>query len=159
MNMKKSLIIATVLAIMACLVSCQKSTTYSSDDLIGRWQAPSASLPNDTLQYRVFLADKDSEEPEYRFGYEWDMGDHQGWDDSKETYEEYLLKPISEDGDYHGNGWYKWKLDPDGELTIIYLLRNGGAELPKVYTVTILTNSSLSFKDGLGVVHSFTKVK
>ena len=158
--MKKILYFAAFIAVVAGFVSCQKTTTYSKDDLIGRWQAPSDSRPNDTLQYRVFLAEIDPEEKEeYRFGYEWDMGDHEGWDDNQGTYEDYLMTPISENGDYHGNGWYKWKLEPNGELTIINLMHNGGADIPKTYTVTVLTSTNLTFKDGFGVSHSYTKVK
>lgn len=156
----KKLYYLALAAIVACFVSCQKTTTtYSPDDLVGRWQAPSMSQPNDTLQFRVFLAETDPDEPEYRFGYEWDMGDHEGWDDSEGTYEDFLLTPISQDGEFHGNGWYKWKLLSSGELTIINLMHNGGAGIPKTYTITLLTNTDLSFKDNFGQIHSFTKVK
>ena len=140
--------------------SCKKSETFSKEDLIGRWQAPSLSMPEDTLQYLVFQAEIDPEEAEeYRFGYEWDMGDHEGWDDSQGTYEDYLMTPISENGDYHGNGWFKWKLEPNGELTLIHLMHNGGADVVKSYQVTVLTNTALSFKDSFGEIHSFTRVK
>lgn len=157
--MKKSLFITTILAVLVCFVSCQKTTTtYSPEDLVGRWQAPSMSQPDDTLQFRVFLAETASDEPEYRYGYEWDMGDHEGWDETKGTYEDFLLTK-GNDGEYHGNGWYKWKLATNGDLTIINLMHNGGADIPKTYTVTTLTNTDLSFKDSFGKIHSFTKVK
>lgn len=159
--MKKILVFAAVLALVVTgFVSCKKSPTFAKEDLIGRWQAPSASMPKDTLQYIVFLAERDSAEKEdYRYGYEWDMGDHIGWDDSKGTYEDYLMTPISENGDFHGNGWFIWKLESNGELTMIHFMHNGAAEMPKTYTVTVLTNTDLSYKDGLGVVHQYTKVK
>lgn len=157
--MKKSLIIVTVLAIMVGFVSCKKTTTkYSAEDLIGRWQAPS-DYSKDSMQYRVFLAEAVPSETEYRYGYEWDMGDHEGWDASQGTYEDFLMTPTSEDGEFHGNGWYHWKLATNGELTIINLMHNGGAEVVKSYTVTVLTNSSLTFKDSFGKTHSFTRIK
>jgi len=154
--MKKVLVFVAVLALIAGFTSCKK-TEYSSGDLIGRWQAPSDSKPNDAFQYRVFLADKDADG--MYFGYEWDMGDHEGWDNSKGTYEDFLLTPKEKNGEFHGNGWYKWELQKDGKLTIYNAMSQGWGTIPKIYNVTVLTGTDLSMKDEFDKVFSFKKVQ
>ena len=158
--MKKVLVFAALLAIAAGFVSCQKeASTFAKEDLIGRWQAPSG----DTLQFMVFQADiaptPDGLTGEFRYGYEWDMNDHKGWDDSQGTYEDYLFTPIEDRGAYHGNGWFVWKLETNGDFIYVNFMNNGGADIPKSYKVTVLTGSSLTYKDDFGTTHSFTKVK
>ena len=158
--MKKVLVFAAVLAIAAGFVSCQReASTFAKEDLIGRWQAPSG----DTLQFMVFQADiaptPDGLTGEFRYGYEWDMNDHKGWDDSQGTYEDYLFTPIEDRGAYHGNGWFVWKLETNGDFIYVNFMNNGGADIPKSYKVTVLTGSSLTYKDDFGTTHSFTKVK
>ena len=158
--MKKVLVFAAILAIAAGFVSCQReASTFAKEDLIGRWQAPSG----DTLQFMVFQADiaptPDGLTGEFRYGYEWDMNDHKGWDDSQGTYEDYLFTPIEDRGAYHGNGWFVWKLETNGDFIYVNFMNNGGADIPKSYKVTVLTGSSLTYKDDFGTTHSFTKVK
>lgn len=158
--MKKVLVFAAVLAIAAGFVSCQReASTFAKEDLIGRWQAPSG----DTLQFMVFQADiaptPDGLTGEFRYGYEWDMDDHKGWDDSQGTYEDFLFTPIDKNGAFHGNGWFVWKLETNGDFILVNLMNNGGAEIPKSYKVTVLTGSSLTYKDDFGTIHSFTKIK
>ena len=158
--MKKVLVFSAILAIAAGFVSCQRETsTFAKEDLIGRWQAPSG----DTLQFMVFQADiaptPDGLTGEFRYGYEWDMNDHKGWDDSQGTYEDFLFTPIDENGAFHGNGWFVWQLDPNGNFLLGHLMNNDGAVIPKPYKVTVLTGSSLTYKDDFGTTHSFTKVK
>jgi hypothetical protein len=158
--MKKVLVFAAILAIAAGFVSCQReASTFAKEDLIGRWQAPSG----DTLQFMVFQPDiaptPDGLTGEFRYGYEWDMNDHKGWDDSQGTYEDFLFKPIDENGAFHGNGWFVWQLDPNGNFLLGHLMNNDGAVIPKPYKVTVLTGSSLTYKDDFGMTHSFTKIK
>lgn len=43
------------------------------------------------------------------------------------------------------------------ELTQIHIMTIGG-NVPKVYTVTELTATTLKYKDSFSVTHSFTKV-
>ncbi len=155
--MKKVLVFAAVLAIAAGFVSCQKeASTFAKEDLIGRWQAPSG----DTLQFMVFQPDiaptPDGLTGEFRYGYEWDMNDHKGWDDSQGTYEDFLF---DENEAFHGNGWFVWKLEPNGNFLFGHLMNNDGAVIPKPYKVTVLTGSSLTYKDDFGTPHSFTKIK
>ena len=158
--MKKVLVFAAVLAFAAGFVSCQReAATFSKEDLIGRWQAPSG----DTLQFMVFQPDiaptPEGLSGEFRYGYEWDMNDHKGWDDSQGTYEDYLFTPIDENGAFHGNGWFVWQLDPNSNFLLGHLMNNDGAVIPKPYKVTVLTGSSLTYKDDFGMTHSFTKIK
>ncbi len=158
--MKKVLVFAAILAIAAGFVSCQReASTFAKEDLVGRWQAPSG----DTLQFMVFQADiaptPDGLTGEFRYGYEWDMNDHKGWDDSQGTYEDFLFTPIEDRGAYHGNGWFVWKLETNGDFIYVNFMNNGGADIPKSYKVTVLTGSSLTYKDDFGTTHSFTKVK
>ena len=158
--MKKVLVFAAILAIAAGFVSCQReASTFAKEDLIGRWQAPSG----DTLQFMVFQPDlaptPEGRSGKFRYGYEWDMNDHKGWDDSQGTYEEFLFRPIDENGAFHGNGWFVWKLEPNGDFIYVNFMNNGGADIPKSYKVTVLTGFSLTYKDDFGTVHSFTKVK
>jgi hypothetical protein len=51
---------------------------------------------------------------------------------------------------------FTWTL-VESELTHIHILEMGGS-VPKVYTVTELTSSSLKYKDDFGVSFAFTKV-
>ncbi|MBQ6978117.1 MAG: hypothetical protein IJQ18_05750 [Paludibacteraceae bacterium] len=158
--MKKVLVFAAVLAIAAGFVSCQReASTFAKEDLVGRWQAPSG----DTLQFMVFQPDiaptPEGLTGEFRYGYEWDMNDHKGWDDSQGTYEDFLFTPIDENGAFHGNGWFVWQLDPNGNFLLGHLMNNDGAVIPKPYKVTVLTGSSLTYKDDFGTFHSFTKIK
>ncbi|HEY3370674.1 MAG TPA: hypothetical protein VGK10_07495 [Prolixibacteraceae bacterium] len=50
---------------------------------------------------------------------------------------------------------FTWTL-VQSELTHIHIIETGGS-LPKVYTVTELTATSLKYKDGLGKTYSFNK--
>ncbi len=48
-----------------------------------------------------------------------------------------------------GNGWFKWKLTGD-ELMEIHLMENGGADIPKYYTITTLSETTLTYEDSFG---------
>lgn len=52
---------------------------------------------------------------------------------------------------------FTWKL-VKSELQQIHIMEMGGS-VPKYYTVTQLTSTSLKYKDSAGKVFSFTKVK
>lgn len=52
---------------------------------------------------------------------------------------------------------FTWTL-VDAELTHIHILEIGGSGVPKVYTVTELTSTSLKYEDDFGVKWAFTKV-
>ena len=87
-----------------------------------------------------FTSEKD-DTGEYKYGRE--------WNESEDIFESDLLP--------YGNGWFKYKL-VQSDLTEIHLMDNGGAEVPKVYVVTKLTDTELQYKDNFGTTHSFDKV-
>lgn len=96
--------------------------TYRLSDLQGLWQE------NDTQHYVRFTTEQ-SDETGYLYGREWDEA---------EDITEADLKP-------HGNGWFKYLFETAGKLTEIHLMDNGGAEIPKVYVVTKLTDTDLVY--------------
>jgi len=101
-------------------------------------------VENGTEHYVRFTTEE-SDETGYLYGCEWDEAD--------EVYEEDLLP--------YGNGWFKYKFETvDGKLTEIHLMDNGGAEIPKVFVVTKLTDTELAYyeKDQPNWKYSFTRV-
>lgn len=119
------------------MTSCFGSSeepTFVENDLLGLWQETG------TEAYVRFTSEQD-ETGEYKYGRE--------WDESEDIFESDLLP--------YGNGWFKYKL-VQSDLTEIHLMDNGGAEVPKVYVVTKLTDTELQYKDNFGTTHSFDKV-
>lgn len=119
------------------MTSCFGSSeepTFAENDLLGLWQETG------TEAYVRFTSEQD-EAGEYKYGRE--------WDESEDIFESDLLP--------YGNGWFKYKL-VQSDLTEIHLMDNGGAEVPKVYVVTKLTDTELQYKDNFGTTHSFDKV-
>ena len=135
--MKKSFIFLALGAVMVAFSACSlfgnKEVSFSESDLIGTWQE------NGTEAFVRFLTEK--ADSEYKYGYE--------WNEVEDIFPEDLVK--------YGNGWFKWKL-VKADLTEIHLMDNSGAEIPKVYTVTRLTDTDLEYKDDFGVKHAFSKV-
>ena len=135
--MKKSFIFLALGAVMVAFSACSlfgnKEVSFSESDLIGTWQE------NGTEAFVRFLTEK--ADSEYKYGYE--------WNEAEDIFPEDLVK--------YGNGWFKWKL-VKADLTEIHLMDNSGAEIPKVYTVTRLTDTDLEYKDDFGVKHAFSKV-
>lgn len=119
------------------MTSCFGSSeepTFIENDLLGLWQEKG------TEAYVRFTSEQD-ETGEYKYGRE--------WDESEDIFESDLLP--------YGNGWFKYKL-VQSDLTEIHLMDNGGAEVPKIYVVTKLTDTELQYKDNFGTTHSFDKV-
>ena len=143
--MKKSFIILSVLALVAiAMTSCfgpSNEPTFAEADLLGLWGRGTAvgqdSVP---VKFVRFTSEVD-DSGEYKYGREWNEDD--------DVYEEDLLP--------YGNGWFKYKL-VKSDLTEIHLMDNGGAEIPKIYVVTKLTDTALQYKDDFGTTHSFDKV-
>ena len=135
--MRKSILrIALVAMVGAVVASCSLGTepTFQENDLLGLWQE------DDKGAFVRFTADKDSTGV-YKYGCEWNEGEGVSESD--------LTK--------YGNGWFKWKL-VKADLTEIHLMENGGADIPKVYTVRKLTDTELLYEDDFKNVHSFQKV-
>lgn len=139
-NMKKNFLLLGVFClVIMTFFSCGKDNEFSVEDLYGYWQEDS----NTEHVVRFMTAAQDTVYEDYLYAYEWDEGDGVTEDMVKES--------------YHGNGWFRWKL-VTSDLTEIHLMDNGGAEIPKVYTVTTLSASKLVYKEKEGSrSYSFTK--
>jgi len=110
---------------------------YRLSDLQGLW------LENNTQHYVRFTTEQ-SDETGYLYGRE--------WDESEDIFEEDLMP--------QGNGWFKYKFETSGDLTEIHLMDNGGAEIPKVYVVSKLTDTDLEYyeKDHKNSKYYFSKM-
>lgn len=112
------------------------SADFEEDLLIGKWE-------NDRNpgEYWVYTTQTD-DSGDYQYGHTWDEND--------DVYESDLTP--------YGNGWFKWQI-VKSDLTQIHLMENGGADIPKIYTITELTTTHLTYKDSFGNRTYFTKVK
>ena len=139
--MKKSIQFLFLAFVAVALASCDmfnKTTpSYQLSDLQGLWQE------NNTEHYVRFTKEQ-SDETGYLYGRE--------WDEAEDITEDDLLPK--------GNGWFKYLFETTGSLTEIHLMDNGGAEIPKVYVVTVLTDTELSYyeKEHKSIKFNFTKV-
>ena len=125
------------IALASCDMFNKTTPSYQLSDLQGLWQE------NNTEHYVRFTTEQ-SEETGYLYGRE--------WDEAEDITEDDLLPK--------GNGWFKYLFETTGSLTEIHLMDNGGAEIPKVYVVTVLTDTELSYyeKDHKSIKFSFSKV-
>lgn len=134
---QRSLVVGFLVVVAIAMTSCfgpSNEPDFVEADLLGLWQETG------TEAYVRFTADQD-ETGEYKYGRE--------WNESEDIFES-DLQP-------YGNGWFKYKL-VKSDLTEIHLMDNGGAEVPKIYVVTKLTDTALQYKDDFGTTHSFDKV-
>ena len=143
-HINKILLLALVGIALAGCNLFNKPTEFQLSDLQGLWQE------NKTMHYVRFTTEN-SEETGYLYGRE--------WDEAEDIYEKDLLDFLAEYS-IHGNGWFKYKFEKNGNLTEIHLMDNGGADIPKVYVVTLLTDTDLSYyeKDHKSIKFSFSKV-
>lgn len=137
--MKKKIVFLSILSVIAiAMTSCwnvpEPEVVFEEANLLGLWQE------TNTEAFVRFTAERD-ETGEYKYGRE--------WNESEDIFES-DLQP-------YGNGWFKYKL-VQNDLTEIHLMDNGGAEIPKVYVVTKLTDTELRYKDDFGTIHSLDKV-
>jgi hypothetical protein len=137
-NLKVLLLAILGVVLASCsLIGGGETPEYRLSDLQGLWQE------NGTLHYVRFTTEQ-SDETGYLYGREWDEAD--------DVYEE-DLKP-------YGNGWFKYNFETKGNLTEIHLMDNGGAEIPKIYVVSKLTDTDLEYyeKDRKNNKFYFSKV-
>ena len=130
-------VVALVMAGCSLFGGKDNNPSFRLSDLQGLWQE------NNTEHYVRFTTEQ-SEETGYLYGRE--------WDEAEDITEDDLLPK--------GNGWFKYLFETTGSLTEIHLMDNGGAEIPKVYVVTVLTDTELSYyeKDHKSIKFNFTKV-
>ncbi len=141
--MRKSIQILFLAFVAVALASCDmfnKTTpSYQLSDLQGLW------LENDdvTFGHYVRFTTEQSDETGYFWGCE--------WTESEDVYENDLV--------FHGNGWFKYSFK-SAELIEIHKMDQGWADIPKVYTVTTLTDTDLKYyeKDYKSIKFSFSKV-
>ncbi|MBQ3997986.1 MAG: hypothetical protein II644_01465 [Paludibacteraceae bacterium] len=153
--MKKCYYLALMALVIVAFSSCslfgEKSNTpeFKQSELQGLWQE------NNTEHFVRFTEERSEEYP-YFLGREWDDAE---WDDPDMTYEEFLIWNREQLG-HPGNGWFKYKLETSGTLTEIHLMDNEGAEIPKVYVVSKLTDTDLVYyeKEHQSIKFYFTKV-
>ena len=121
--MKKFLWLAlAVLAFASCNMLNDNTPSYRLSDLQGLWQEKNT-------EHFVRFTTEQSDETNYLYGRE--------WNEAEDVYEEDLLP--------YGNGWFKYWFETTGNLTEIHLMDNGGAEIPKVYIVSKLTDTDLEY--------------
>ena len=136
-NLKFILIALTGIVLTSCSMFGPSTPSYQLSSLQALWQE------NGTEHFVRFTTEQ-SDETGYLYGRE--------WDEAEEVYEE-DLQP-------HGNGWFKYQFKTQGDLTEIHLMDNGGADIPKEYIVSKLTDTELQYyeKDRKSNSFSFTKV-
>ena len=146
--MRKSIQILFFAFVAVALASCDmfnKTTpSYSLSDLQGLWQE------NNTEHYVRFTKEQ-SDETGYLYGCE--------WDEAEDVTEQDRIDARNELG-HPGNGWFKYQFKSTGDLTEIHLMDNGGAEIPKIYVVSKLTDTDLVYyeKEYPSIKFNFTKV-
>ncbi len=103
----------------------KQTDPFPQSDLHGLW------LEDGTQHYVRFLSEK-ADTATFEWGKEWDVA-----------------QKVTEDKlKYHGNGWFKYELK-NNKLKEIHMMDNGGAEIPQVYIVTILSSKRLEYyKEG-----------
>lgn len=148
--MKKYYYLAICVIVSLTLTGCfggssNNTPAYSLSDLQALWQ-------EDGTEHFVRFTTEQSDEAGFLYGRE--------WHEDEDVIEQDLIDSREELG-HPGNGWFKYKFKTsDGDLTEIHFMDNGGAEIPKIYVVSILNDSELSYyeKDKENWKYSFTKV-
>lgn len=150
--MKKFYYLALCALIGVTLSSCfgpgNNNPEFKLSDLQGLWQE------NNTEHFVRFTTEQ-SDEAGYLYGREWNDDE---WEDEG-SYEDFLIEQREKQG-FPGNGWFKYEFKTTGDLTEIHLMDNGGAEIPKIYIVSILNDGNLEYyeKDRPNWKYTFTKV-
>ena len=58
---------------------------------------------------------------------------------------------------FHGNGWFQYKLELNGDFIYINMMDNDGGLVPKSYKMVVLTSSAMTFQDDFKERKSFNK--
>ena len=139
--MRKFLYMALIAFAGICLVGCKKDQKdFYLSDLQGLWQNDQT-----TTWYMRFTADQGDIAGCYWGRERGDFGDDVTEDD--------LFDPEN----YHGNGWFQYKLEKNGDFTYINMMDNKGADVPKSFKMITLTSSKMTFQNDLKEKKNFTK--
>lgn len=154
--MKKLYFLALAAVVGIALSSCSSlggngsnAPSFNLSDLQGLWLQE-----DDTTQHYVRFTTEQSDQTPYLLGREWHKNDPEG-----AVYEQDLLDAREHWG-HPGDGWFKYEFKTSGTLTEIHLMNNGGADIPKVYVVSKLTSSELSYyeKDRTSNKFNFSRI-
>ena len=148
--MKKFYLLTLLTLVALVFSSCglfNNKPEYKLSDLQGLWHETNSP----DLEHYVRFTTEQSDETGFLLGRE--------WDEAEDIYESDLLEAREELG-HPGNGWFKYKFETTGDLTEIHLQDNGGAEIPKVYVVSKLTDTDLEYyeEEHKNIKFSFSKV-
>lgn len=134
----KKLYFALIALVAVMMTSCgiiggDKPTTYTSDQLMGTWEGPSLVAGANESEHLVyaFLKEKATDGNDY-WGYTYDEGDDVSY----------------EDLEYHGNGWFTWKISGKNLVTSNYMDIAGERVTPKTYTIESVSTNTLVMKMG-----------
>lgn len=135
---RKFIYFAFVALVALGFSSCKKGQTeFFQSDLYGYWQ-------EDGKDHYMRFTEDQGEKTGFLWGYEW-------------TASEFTEDDLFDDSMYHGNSWFQYKLERDGNFLYVHMMTNKGAEEPKPYTMITLTSTKMTYKDDLKVRYSFTK--
>ena len=148
--MKKIYYLALVALVAISFSSCNfgpKQPEFQLSDLQALWHETNVT---DIDHYIRFTTEASGENP-YLLGLE--------WDEAEEITEEMMWEEREAIG-HPGNGWFKYWFETNGNLHELHLMNNEGADIPKEYVVTILTDTQLSYyeKDKKNNKFTFEKV-
>lgn len=121
---------------------------FKLSDLQGLWKETHV----EESEHYVRFTTEQSAETGYLLGLE--------WDEAEDIYEADLIEARETLG-HPGNGWFKYQFEvKTGGLHELHLMDNDGAEIPKEYIVTKLTDTELEYyeKDWTSNKFYFEKV-
>ena len=156
--MKKIYVFALVALVTIAFSSCNmiggggnNTPEYRLSDLQALWLEDKANVEH----YVRFTTEKADEEG-YFFGREWNLDE----DVKEEDLYVYKKDEQGQDSLIHGNGWFQYLLETQGGLHEIHFMENGGADIPKEYIVSLLTDVRLEYyeKDNKNRKFFFNKV-
>ena len=137
--MKKNFRLLLIVIVGAAFAACSgfgNKPEFRLSDLQGLWLEDKANI-----EHYVRFTTEQSDEAGYLFGREW----HAEQDVKETDLYVYVKDSLGNDSLIHGNGWFQYALESNGQLTEIHFMENGGAEIPKVYVVSMLTDTRLEY--------------
>ena len=122
------------LAFSSCSLMGNKSNdpTFDKSKLFGLWKETHVT----NVDHFVRFTEERSDEWKYFYGRE--------WNEEEDVSEQDLLDAWEKNG-VHGNGWFKFNMETNGSLTEIHLMDNGGADIPKIYVITLRTDTERAY--------------
>lgn len=138
--MKKKILIALCTVLLLSFASCDKDKEFDSNLLVGKWIGQISKV--------------DDYDTYYRFdGYMHDFR----MPDSRETIQANGCTWCEHDDVFESEAQpYTWSLD--GDVLLFEHHMEMGASVPKSYTVTELTSTTLVFEDVFGNISTLNKV-